>query len=133
LTPAWSVMRRTILIGLAAALGFGMVFGGHRLAYRLFIDSGPNFKDTAVTVTLVELFVVFPLMSILIGALVGFVEDDKHWWLSGLALAPILAYFCWHEPALGVVILCLSYEALTMATAFLAARLRLRFRSPKVR
>ena len=117
-------MRRTLVIFVsAAALSFSLAFIGHRVTYGLMIGRFQNYKDAAVVISVIETLVVFPLMSILVGIFVGWLEQERRWWLAGVSLAPFLGYFLIISAFDGrIFMLCTFYALLSLTAAFTISR-----------
>jgi hypothetical protein len=97
-----------------------MAFGGNWLITAL---SRPG--DRYMTIPLLDAFILFPLMSLGVGLLVGGLQE--RWWLAGICLLPLIGYWLGQAAWDGFVIKsALIYVAICTGSAFVAMRLRRR-------
>jgi len=116
--------RTTLEIIGAAALSFALAMGGHWIAYTLVGERGGNNKDF-VAISLIQDLLVIPLVSVLIGILMGWFEERNKWWLAGVSMVPLLGYGLSYGSFDGVIlILCLIYMSLASSSALLTASLK---------
>jgi hypothetical protein len=120
--------RTTLRIVGAAALSFALTLGGHWIARTFVVPRGGSEEDNFVAVSLIELLLVLPLVSIFIGALIGWFEERDRWWLAAVSLAPLLAYGLFDSFAGPLLFLCLIYLILACASALLTASMKGRWR-----
>jgi len=118
-------MSRTPLrVIVAAAMSFALDFGGNWITYSLLIGRGLNNKDDFIKISLIEMLVVVPLVSIFIGGLIGWLEERNQGWWAIVSLLPLLGYGFYDSPGGPTLILCLIYLSFAFASALLGARLR---------
>jgi hypothetical protein len=117
-------MRKTLTILFSgSALTFLFAYGGHWIVYSFVAGTGGSYKDDFITIQLIEIFVILPLMSLCVGATVGWFHE--RWWLAGVCFIPLSGYLLWQSRG-GAFVLMLSliYVAISLGVAFIVSRVR---------
>jgi len=124
-----SLMSKTVLIVVAAViLSFTLAYFGNCVIYCFAIGRGGNNRDQFVITGLIQVFVLLPAISTLIGFLIGCFDERNRWWLAAVSLAPLLAYGLSDSFAGPLLFLCLIYLILACASALLIASMKDRWR-----
>jgi hypothetical protein len=113
-------MRRTLIaIVLVTTVSLLFAFVGTWMVKLLFWRNG----DDWITVSVIDAFLLFPLMSLTVGVLAAWMY---RWWLAGLCLVPLLGYWLWGANGDRFAVwMCVIYLAISLASGFATMRIRL--------
>ena len=123
-------MRRTALVTfLGAILSFVLAGGGHWLLYSLVSGTHETHKDDYIQISILQMLVILPSTSLLVGALVGSLLPYNQWRSAVVCLLPLIIYLSYQSRAEAVmVLLCLIYLGIGRLSALLVSRSRLKRR-----
>jgi hypothetical protein len=110
-------IRKTILLFFATvATGLLLLFVGHR--YAATNVHGDWIISPSLQATLYKLSVVFPIVSIIVGIIVGSFEQKSRWWMAGISMLPILGVMFYGDDLIGLFFQACFFIALSLSASF---------------
>jgi hypothetical protein len=114
--------RKTSLLFLVATgTSFGLIYGGHYLAYLYVRSKSYNTVGELMTVGLIEIFLILPTTSIAVGVFIGLLELKSRFWMAGVSLLPLLVFMLYGSLVGRQLFLACIYLFLSLITARLAS------------
>ena len=112
--------RTALLLIAASAMSFGLVYGGHWLVYLYTVKKELDNPSSFITAFLFAFFLTLPLTAI--GIFIGYFEQRRRWWMSGIALVPLLTVLLYNSFHTSVLVFCFVYLFLSLLADLMVSR-----------